>query len=115
MTHPTAQPTTHTPTPWNLALQGIILDAENHYPIATCSPRNFGSTDGPLYPETCLANAAHIVHCVNTYPALLAALKECITEEGAYCLNHDSKALLRGRLASITLLAKQAIALAEGK
>jgi hypothetical protein len=60
-------------------------------------------------------NAAHIVHCVNTYPALLAALRECITEEGAYCLNHDSKALLRGRLASITLLAKQAIALAEGK
>ena len=49
------------------------------------------------------ANAAHIVHCVNTYPALLAALKGMVNNTGT------------GAIEWAIEQAKQAIALAEGK
>jgi hypothetical protein len=120
----TTTQTTHTTGTWTIRPatkpHGIershdvaIMDSDGEI-IAECFEKVGRTSEGRFIERPAYANAAHIVHCVNTYPALLAALKECITEEGAYCLNHDSKALLRGRLASITLLAKQAIALAEG-
>ena len=109
----TTTQTTH--TPFSLVLDEC-RDAQGAYTLRLADGTANGDTKAcPIATVYQDHNAAHIVHCVNTYPALLAALRECITEEGAYCLNHDSKALLRGRLASITLLAKQAIALAEGK
>ena len=109
----TTTQTAHAPGTWTVQREELEYSPEGMYlkglVIATedAAIAHLIEWQAPLEAE---ANARLIASA----PALLAALKECITEEGAYCLNHDSKALLRGRLASITLLAKQAIALAEG-
>jgi len=48
-------------------------------------------------------------------PELLAALRECLTEEGAHCLAYGSDApTLRRRIAAINERARAAIAKAEG-
>ena len=59
--------TAHTPTPWNLN-EVYIIDSEG-YSIATTM---FGDKASI---EEDLANAAHIVKCVNLHDELVAALK----------------------------------------
>ena len=57
------------------------------------------------------ANARLIAAC----PDLLAALRKCLTEEGAHCLAYGSDTpTLRRRIAAINELARAAIAKAEG-
>jgi hypothetical protein len=60
----------HSPTPWKTPLinDAEIVDA-NGYDVASMS--GIYNTDY----EKMEANAAHIVHCVNTYPELVKALE----------------------------------------
>ena len=58
-------------------------------------------------------DAAHIVRCVNVHDELVAALKECITEDpGAACYNTGRKTR---RLQAISDIARAALARAKGE
>lgn len=66
-----------TPVPWFVGPH-YRSDIESHHGhVAEC-----GITRG----EQAIVNAAHIVRCVNAYPELIAALKECGLRLGALCL-----------------------------
>ena len=81
----------HAPTPWKVERHRNSLshgeDDPNHgTPLADTHPAVQGMrcTDW-LYnanPKEAEANAAHIVHCVNTYDALVTALRDLLADIG---------------------------------
>ena len=59
-------------------------------------------------------HAALIIRACNSHAALLAALKDCITEEGAHCFTTtDMGVAMERRLLAINYAARAAIAQAE--
>src|SRR5574338_1639700 len=87
----------HTPTPWKLSEEGIIA-AQSATPATAGGAPNPALLRTPVialppvdYPDYSQfktsdwdADAAHIVHCVNTHDQLVAALKmieSCLTPE----------------------------------
>jgi len=84
----TTTQTTHTTGTWTIRPatkpHGIershdvaIMDSDGEI-IAECFEKVGRTSEGRFIERPAYANAAHIVHCVNTYPALLAALKRII-------------------------------------
>jgi len=77
----------HTPTPWE------VTGELDYIRISNTDSKNPDSCDGirqvahvvqgdyeiPNYEEA-MANAQHIIHCVNTHAELLEALKECVAD-----------------------------------
>ena len=81
----TTTQTTHTTGTWTIRPatkpHGIershdvaIMDSDGEI-IAECFEKVGRTSEGRFIERPAYANAAHIVHCVNTYPALLDALK----------------------------------------
>jgi hypothetical protein len=107
--------TTHTQGPWKVLEHGKgigkhCVGTENTAPvqavICEINTKSLLTTDAIR-----LANARLIAAC----PELLAALRECITDEGAHCLAYGSDTpTLRRRIAAINELARAAIRKAEG-
>ena len=62
----------YTPGPWKIVQESI--DPEWHI-VTAHGGRIMANVNIETGNAIDQANAAHIVHCVNTYPALLAALK----------------------------------------
>jgi hypothetical protein len=96
---------THTPTPTPWAENDLIIypedDIDSSAWIADC--RN-GIGKG---------NAAFIVRACNSHAALVAALRECVTETpGAACYNTGKKTR---RLEAINTIVYAALKLAEGE
>lgn len=77
----------------------------------------FGPPNGTPAPVT----VAKLVHkefgpLIAAAPDLLAALRECVTDDGARCLNDDPRGeRARRRLYAINDIARAAIAKAEGR
>lgn len=86
-------------TPWRVEPEGMIVDGENE-PVAVMA--------GPARPlREVRANASLIAAA----PELLAALRECETDEGARCLNDDPRGeRARRRLYAINDVVYEALA-----
>lgn len=101
--------TTHTPGPWEIEhitkTPFFLINSVNGETVAKCN--------NDLLAEENRANAAHIVHCVNTYPALVEALRECLSWTKVDLTAFDeiapNEAMLKERIAVI----KKALALAR--
>lgn len=84
---PMSEPKTHSPTPWAIAGMTVIWSPSAKAIVAGVSALR--ETDEVKYSEPHVrtdpdgheicANAAHIVHCVNTHDELVAALKNVVT------------------------------------
>ena len=94
----------HTPGQWQVRPD---YGKENVYRLWDKDSNYHKRTD----PETMDANAI----LMQSAPLLLEALRECVTDEGAYCMSRDEVANLKMRLASINAVAKLASATARGK
>lgn len=88
--------TKHSPLPWSRGRRSFIEDA-NGNGIAVCQ-----------YSTTQEADADLIVKAVNSHEELVAALKECITEEGAPGLQ-EGLGRMRRRLLSINEIARSVL------
>ena len=76
------------------------------------------SDDGGVTIDRESALGLATVHLRADYAAatkLVEALRECITEDGACCLAHNDKTMMKQRLTHITETARAAIALATGE
>lgn len=94
-----AKQTTHTPTPWKISTRDPSTIVSGKRWVATSS-RNGVLVDDMMY------NAAHIVRCVNSHDALLAACKELaadLASHATFGLNAREVAMLRRAEAAIQL------------
>jgi hypothetical protein len=105
--------TKHTPGPWEWT--GNALDQkENPYKEVIGTDVHCGGycLGGQWSPHISDADKALIAAA----PDLLAALEQCITEEGAHCLQHQgTPRAMSNRLRSINDIARAAIAKARGE
>lgn len=66
--------TNHTPTPWHVASDGLTIkeccDSDRAFPFTVAKVDDVSRTDR--------ANASHIVRCVNSHDALVAALENLV-------------------------------------
>jgi len=106
----------HTPVPWTVHPQ---YTDRSVFPIGTTEPdgssiilaevNSRGGTE-----ENQRANAEFIVRACNSHADLLAALEECVTEDGAHCLAYGTDTpKLRARLEAVNQIARAAIAQAS--
>ena len=79
----------HTPTPWSFggysSYMGVQIMAQpdpKKNTIIIASARSAQAEEPKAFREEVEANAAHIVHCVNTYPDLVKALEKAVDEYG---------------------------------
>lgn len=74
----------HTPTPWIYDGYEVYSDDCEYHPVANSTPNHTCRDD-----EEGIANAAHIVKCVNMHDELVEALKLCgkLLENGGFDLN----------------------------
>lgn len=105
----------HSPTPWSYS-RHHFADARGHI-IMPNAPAGIGCTIGLV--GACSTTQAqldvdgeHIVRCVNSHDELLAALKECVTEDGSYAFGNGVDGMIR-RLRAINETARDAIAKAK--
>jgi hypothetical protein len=75
----------HTPTPWRVVDEHPqhanyeIMGGDQRYPLGLAQICRYSEDE---LGEEHAANAAHIVHCVNTYPELVKALEKAVDEYG---------------------------------
>ena len=97
----------HTPGRWYVGASGRIIMcrmiAGNNVPVAQIT--------GPLPNDEIKANARLIAAA----PDLLAALRECITDDDAACYRTDDPRVVHRRLNAINDAARTAIAKATGQ
>lgn len=104
---------THAPTPWHAVISrnGLphVVDDHNGLNQLTIveSPKSHQDH------ETDAANCIFITRAVNSHDALLAALRECVTEEGAAGLQ-EGLGRMKRRILAINDIARAAIAQATG-
>lgn len=100
--------TAHTPTPWE------IRDVPSRERFKITDSTGYTIAEMPSYPiiEKEEANAAYIVRAVNAHEALLEALEQCLTLDGATAERSHTMALKR--LQAINEIATAAIAKAKG-
>jgi hypothetical protein len=79
----------HTPTPWSAS--GSIIRSEKGFGIADTDPMNNGAS------EVDIANAAHIVRCVNSHDELVDLLREVEEIVGSWGPEEEPSWLLRVR------------------
>ena len=106
--------TTHTPGPWHCNLgNGTNLTHDRTLWAGAIPIAAIGDDYAKYYSDTDVANARLIAAA----PELLAALRECITSEGAACFgdmdNHPE--WMQRRLYAISDIARAAIAKALGQ
>jgi hypothetical protein len=100
----------HTPTPWSTGIYGRISGDHQHLGmhgavctfVATCKDPDIGQDrqnweNRETWAPKAEANAAHIVRCVNSHDALVAALEEAhdaIVEGSLLCMERTTGAVL---------------------
>ena len=110
--------TEHTPTPYTVYAKGTTIAIDIG---ATPTGKNpcivhwTGFDANDLSAARDKANADFIVLACNSHAALVEALEECITEDGACCLAHNDKATMKQRLSHITEIARNALKAAKGE
>jgi len=99
----------HTRLPWRTTpIDSIFADGPG-YAVAQTQ-----QVAGDLGGEERTANADFIVRACNSHADLLAALEECVTEDGAHCLAYGTDTpKLRARLEAVNQIARAAIAQAS--
>lgn len=98
--------TTHTPGPWESIGARICTEGNDRERrvIARMEPFDLNK----------MAERDANARLIAAAPDLLDALRECVTDEGAYSMTRDDLATLKMRIAAINATAKIAIAKAEG-
>jgi hypothetical protein len=85
--------TQHTPTPWKVGMVRPELIISGEYPknpaIAEALLHDWDTSNPWITHEMQKANAAHIVHCVNSYDELLAALEAFVNAEKSFRANSN--------------------------
>ena len=96
----------HTPTPWSIAQSSNPKNG-----TAWRDLRAVGDFGEMYIGEALDKDASHIVHCVNTYPQLVEALKEIAKGEGRF--SRDPLEHAANTIEDMKQLALQALAAAE--
>lgn len=108
-----------TPGPWTVNSCGYVgtapkTDNDTGWTLIACPAELHGPTSYVRLPDA--KEQACNARLIAAAPDLLAALEECITNEGAHCLAYGADTpTLRARLASINRTARAALAKAKGE
>lgn len=97
----TTNKTAHTPTPWTTGKGTVTIrantDGDKAFIATTRTHGGYHQRDD----DTCAANAAHIVRCVNAHDALVAALRFVETDVFSSAVSR-AKAIIALRDAGVT-------------
>jgi len=97
--------------PWSVDL---TVNEDEQPEVCVCSKRGylFGIVCAPEaeLDDTDKAILHYSAHAANVLPELVAALRECVTEDGAHCLAYGADTpKLRARIAAINRTLREAI------
>lgn len=100
--------TAHTPGPWAFEWENDTGPKDDYY-------RQWWEINGPDGEKIAEVDLLKDARLIAAAPDLLAALRECITEDGAACLQTGSAVALFRRLQTINDAARAALAKARGE
>ena len=105
--------TNATPRPWHTdagRIMGRIIDEDSEWDRVCATTRSEPCLDDETEARM-VADEMLIIRAVNSYEALVEALRECITEDGAVCFTrpHSSEAM-NHRIRTINVLVHAALA-----
>jgi hypothetical protein len=104
----------HTPGPWDYeqSLRGDGVPIPYSWQVLAEIAPPPGVDEAFMHVADCETEAN--ARLIAAAPDLLAALRECITDDGAAALASDDPEMMRRRLAAINRVCRAAIAQAEG-
>lgn len=100
--------TKHTPGPWAFEWENDTGPEDDYY-------RQWWEINGPDGEKIAEVDLLKDARLIAAAPCLIEALRECITGDGAACLQNGSVVALFRRLQTINAIARTALAKARGE